>query len=348
METISDSEILQKYGSLIKEDHFNGVAVNIIAKKIGRTIDQINRVKIMLGLPIRSVRNRGKSKHELDYKIFDSIDSHDKAYWLGFLMADGCTNNKYKLTLVSKDIEVPTKFQHFLKTTIPVSRRDTFDKRTQKTYTAYTIQVNSKYIVESVGKYDINKTKSWDAKFPDIEEKYYCSYIRGLFDGDGSIFPRTNECFAVSIVGTKPIIEFMKNYFIEKYLFSDVKLSVKCLNEKSKQYELRINRIEDLLIFYRFIYSESQEGNRLNRKYNLFDELINRRENRPIKIKKRTGARKNRELPYAIYSYRPDAYIVSVPIKDKKIKHLGTYKSIPEAKIVRDKFLKKINRNIPD
>ena len=49
--------------------------------------------------------------------IFESIDTEEKAYWLGFLYADGSissTNNTIELSLKSSDINHLIKFKYFL------------------------------------------------------------------------------------------------------------------------------------------------------------------------------------------------------------------------------------------
>lgn len=49
--------------------------------------------------------------------IFDCIDTEEKAYWLGFIFADGyisSTNYSFELSLKSSDIEHLNKFNIFM------------------------------------------------------------------------------------------------------------------------------------------------------------------------------------------------------------------------------------------
>lgn len=75
-------------------------------------------------LNIPNYHNRLK----FDNSVFDSIDSDEKSYWLGFLYADGFVNGKYnnsvELSLSSIDIGHLYKYNQFLKNegTIVVSK----------------------------------------------------------------------------------------------------------------------------------------------------------------------------------------------------------------------------------
>ena len=49
--------------------------------------------------------------------MFDTIDSEEKAYWLGFIYADGWisdANNCFTLTLQQRDVEHLLKFNEFI------------------------------------------------------------------------------------------------------------------------------------------------------------------------------------------------------------------------------------------
>ena len=73
-----------------------------------------NTVKKILKEYNISMRTRSES-HTKDNRlssIFSKIDSEEKAYWLGFLAADGCISGNYiVITLQGKDIEHLEKFR---------------------------------------------------------------------------------------------------------------------------------------------------------------------------------------------------------------------------------------------
>ena len=61
------------------------------------------------------------NKYYANYDIFENIDSAEKAYWLGFLAADGCNYQREKnasiiINIHQKDIEQLEKFKKFCNT----------------------------------------------------------------------------------------------------------------------------------------------------------------------------------------------------------------------------------------
>ena len=66
-------------------------------------------------LNIEVINYQNKSK--FDECVFDSIDNEEKAYWLGFIFADGCISsrdNAFELSLKGEDIEHLHKFNTFM------------------------------------------------------------------------------------------------------------------------------------------------------------------------------------------------------------------------------------------
>jgi len=52
--------------------------------------------------------------------------------------------------------------------------------------------------------------------FPNIEEQYYRHFIRGLFDGDGSVSVKTcNNVVKINLISTIEIINFIQSYLLK-------------------------------------------------------------------------------------------------------------------------------------
>lgn len=157
---------------------------------------------------------------QFDDAIFDSIDTEEKAYWLGFLTADGyiCSrDNTVGITLASKDKSHVEKFAKFLGCPENVKF-----KPNNKTG-AYRCEIGNKHLHEILVKYGFTPTKSKDATF--LDKSFFKSddlihhYIRGYFDGDGSISygpqrmkSKTVYWKHISVLGTYSFITSLNEY----------------------------------------------------------------------------------------------------------------------------------------
>ncbi len=74
-------------GQEVERLYNEGLTQRQIATSLGCGITTVRRRMKKLGLVGRS---KGARSYELNEGLFDVIDSEDKAYWLGFLLADGC------------------------------------------------------------------------------------------------------------------------------------------------------------------------------------------------------------------------------------------------------------------
>ncbi len=141
-----------------------------------------------------------KPLHRLSYDdhVFDCIDTEEKAYWLGFLYADGyiCadpleggSHYKMELTLAQADKEHLRKFALFMSYTGEISAKKI--NRNSKEFTAARIAINSKHLWNTLNNYGCTPRKSLTLQFPDKSifksKDLIRHFIRGYFDGDGSL-----------------------------------------------------------------------------------------------------------------------------------------------------------------
>lgn len=129
---------------------------------------------------------------ELNEKYFETIDTEEKAYWLGFLFAD-CgvkqrSNGKFdfELTLQEKDFEHLKKFKNSISYGGGIKTK--VIKYKDKTYVAKRIVISRAEFCENLIKNGCVENKTFKIKFPDISENLHRHFIRGYFDGDGFIY----------------------------------------------------------------------------------------------------------------------------------------------------------------
>ena len=123
-----------------------------------------------------------------DEAIFDVIDTEEKAYWLGFLCADGTissspenqtvkTEFKIELSLSSKDFSHLEKFASFLK----------YKKEIYCDSKRCRIFLNSKRMWKSLYKHGCIPQKTLKLQFPILDQSLIRHFIRGYWDGDGTL-----------------------------------------------------------------------------------------------------------------------------------------------------------------
>lgn len=160
------------------------------------------------------------------YDKFDVINTEEKAYWLGFMYADGYVNtigNKFGINVALKDISHLEKFNQFLNYPkgLNISKSHQFGTKSnlntkgEEMYMVSTV-IGNKHMRDSLISKGCVPNKSLILEFPSEEivpKELQRHFVRGYFDGDGTlgIYPhsKTNPKLEESlmIVGTKPFLE---------------------------------------------------------------------------------------------------------------------------------------------
>ena len=137
-------------------------------------------------------------------RIFETIDTEEKAYWLGFLYADGSVSSKehkIELGLAEQDLKQIEKFRDFIGIMNKISYRSTTK--------SYRYSFRSESCKEDLIKQGCVPKKSLILNFPtenQVPKNLIRHFIRGYFDGDGW-FTNTDSCFQIGIIGTEDFIK---------------------------------------------------------------------------------------------------------------------------------------------
>lgn len=209
-----------------------------------------------------------------DYSIFDVIDTPEKAYWLGFIWADGCIydrtkgkNHEYGFNITLKDVDIEhlNKFCKFIQA----------DLSCIKHYgNLVSVSIVNKHLFDSLSALGCTPCKSLTVKFPDIREDLLFDFIEGIFDGDGCLSldsrkPNKIESAEVSIAsGSDEFISKLQEVLIS-YSF---KVSVRQKQTKNSHINICSILSPNKEKFLRKIYFNKTIY--LDRKYNKFINLI--------------------------------------------------------------------------
>lgn len=209
--------------------------------------------------------NKDNHKYIANYDYFEKIDSPEKAYWLGFIAADGCNfrrteNATISININSKDKEHLEKFKKALNSNCPIKdhiQTEGFSKNSKMSK----ITINSMKMSLDLEDKGVPPKKSLILEPPKIDKKYFLPYILGYFDGDGTIY-KTNQYnnYGLHFPGTQKLVEWIK-----EQLELDGKI------EKDKLYEIRCGGTVKPYNIMKKLYDSCDVH--LDRKYQIFKDL---------------------------------------------------------------------------
>ena len=174
-----------------------------IAQRLGRTWRSIQHRIGQLGIKDTRERNN-PCQVRRDY--FNVIDSDEKAYWLGFIAADGCVFIGGRQHTLS--IGLQRRDRHWLE-----RFRDIIAPGATLTDNAgpnsTSLSIGSQELVHDLLALGITPRKSLTLEWPKVPESYELPFLLGYFDGDGSLMQRTGRKsgqYQWHLVGTLPFL----------------------------------------------------------------------------------------------------------------------------------------------
>lgn len=188
----------------------------------------------------------GIKQFQYNYKYFDNIDSCKKAYWLGFIYADGyvTTENRWGLELQYKDIGHMQNLLKEMKCNIPIIKRN----RNGHNYCLF--QIKNKNMYNNLVKCGVVRNKTNKIKFPDffINENMILSFICGFFDGDGTYYcSEKGKCISC-VCKKQSFLQEIQNILAKIGIYSIIRQS-------QGLFYLKIERKESMEIFIKKILS---------------------------------------------------------------------------------------------
>lgn len=243
---------------IIKKYTEENVSLKQLGKEFGCAPGSIKNL-----LHNKKIKTHGaKHGYPRNEHYFTIIDTPEKAYWLGFLYADGCVhNNRNEVSVSSIDKEHLEKFKKAIgavnhKITVFQSKQFPDAKPT------CIFSIRDKQIHDDLIKWGCAPNKSLAlTKIPNIPRDYVSHFLRGYFDGDGSLhYLKGTNNYRISIAGTP---EFLDD--VQKELGTNLSY-----NHSSQIYQLQIAGRKQVTRILQYFYKDSNENIRLNRKYSIY------------------------------------------------------------------------------
>jgi hypothetical protein len=177
-----------------------GESAQSIAKRYGTSYQVIQPVLARQGVTLRSKREANK-KQKCNERYFQDIDTEEKAYWLGFLTADGCVTRGKKsgdsprisLHLAEQDYGHLMK----LKKALQASQMISVNER------SCSLTIYSSDMAADLARHGIRPNKTFSTKPAQIAIDFVRHYWRGVIDGDGD-FAKSGD--SLKLVGDYDIV----------------------------------------------------------------------------------------------------------------------------------------------
>ena len=217
------------------------------------------------------------NKVKFDNTVFEKIDTEEKAYWLGFLFADGyvtANDNRVVLSISKNDEDHIQKYVDFLHYSKAYNIKKNGLKKDGTQLYLVEVGVGDDKFKNDVVRCGCIPNKSLILKFPNKEifqdESLIRHFVRGYIDGDGSLSLYNgrwkSKIESVQIIGTKHFLEGIQDVCgITGYI------SLK--HPETGNTDTYILKYTNLKAFNvaKFFYENSTVY--LTRKYNIYEEM---------------------------------------------------------------------------
>ena len=260
-------EIIKKY--------ISGLSID----KLQEIYPQYGRNRIYRMLKENCVmRNDSEKSRKYGYNkdFFKVIDTEEKAYWLGFIYADGYIVNGIKgknndslgITLSNKDKEHIEKFKKSIDSNHPIRiYKSKYGSNSAR------IIIQDEELVADLIELGVLRNKSLILKFPTtdvVDKSLIYHFIRGYFDGDGSFKKKGQKLngYDFSVLGT---IEFLTE--LRTYLGVDNEIRKCNKNNDSNNYHLTFGGNQKVKQVANMLYGNANIY--LDRKYKRYREIEN-------------------------------------------------------------------------
>jgi hypothetical protein len=265
--------------------------------------------------PARTDTARYTERREA-YHFFDSIDTESKAYWLGFIYADGSlSNDGNRLLVYLSDVDT----DHLEKLASIFGKRVTvgsYAAHTRAMLTIYSTHVWRQLVSKGIRP---NKTYIDTPEVLDhVPQRFMRDFIRGNFDGDGCI-STARGYYRVNMIAHKSVITRIRDIVS---LEAGVRLNKIQQNSKSPIVHnvmwcgsLQVGNI------FRYMYGGATVY--MERKYEKFGEVL-------CTVRGISS--------YAGVSRHKSRWWATIWVEHKSI-YLGTYVTELEAAKVREKYI---------
>lgn len=254
--------------AFIKE-HYEDMTYDEIGRKLGYTGKQVRNKARNIGLRKRRIVNT---------LYFHNIDTSLKAYFLGFIFADGWVIHNTKTANYELGMELQHGDKYILDrlneelggdnliTNIPGHDMMICGKMRHKNESDV-LRVFSKQIVEDLMSHGISTNKTLKPIHPLISNELFFDFLRGYIDGDGCFYV-DNGCTYMHITcATQPPLQYIRDTLFH------FNIETRIYQETDRKYRLMCVNTNEMIKLVNRLY-KSKDVFCLSRKIKRVDHLL--------------------------------------------------------------------------
>lgn len=207
------------------------------------------------------------NKYKFNEDYFEVIDTEDKAYFLGFIVADGSVSSiSNVIQITQKEPDILHEFKKHID-----YEGDLFKSNNRN---VFDIKVSSDKMKKDLSRLGILPNKTMMVKYPNINPHLQNHFMRGVFDGDGCISIHhdnrdNSERGQVNICSGS--IDFINEYVDNMVRLCGVKRNaIRC--PINTYHVIDWGGLSDVEKIYNFLYRDANIF--LKRKKETFDKVI--------------------------------------------------------------------------
>lgn len=221
------------------------------------------------------ISNHGLRKNRIfNNRFFQHIDNPTKAYWLGFIYADGYVVKAKHGTEFGIELQRNDRYALEYLNNLLGNKHIIYDKHECKqilnnkdiseTYSSI-LRVYSKPLVNDLISNGIVPNKTYSDIFPIVKNKLFFDFLRGYIDGDGCLYINKNLLYIHITSSNKYILNNIKSFLNKKY-----NISPKLYFENERKFRLYWTNKDDVKKTLDLIYKNKKEFC-LKRKYEIYN-----------------------------------------------------------------------------
>lgn len=212
--------------------------------------------------------NKPRRLYEFNEKYFENINTKNKAYILGFLMADGCvcksspskeSPDRLIIQISNKDRCILEFIQKELGSKYPI--KDYIPNGTYSDNLMSSLTINSTKLCSDLIKHGVIPNKTGNESFPKLRKNLVRHFIRGFLDGDGWITKGDGNSITIGFISNFEMLKSIKEHISDHIDIKGLATIYEDYRSERKNkdiYYLNYSHSEDITKLKDFLYKNAE------------------------------------------------------------------------------------------